>query len=123
MHQGQYLLQVVHGFRVGVADGNRLAALPGQPDQPVELLIDADQIAFIIQKDIAPGVGKPHLPGHLLCHGMTAGAAVYKEQLVCLQFRHQPAHGLLLFGKRAAHMVVQAAGLGNLAQGLAHRIQ
>ena len=61
IQQGEYLLQVVYGFRVGVPDGDGLSALTGQFEQLVELLIDGRQGAFVVQKDVASGVGNAGL--------------------------------------------------------------
>lgn len=92
-----------------MADGNRLAPGFGQAQELVELFVDGSHRALIVEKDIPVGGGNPGLFCQVSGQALGAGEAVdEKEIALCLDALHQPAHGLVVGGEQAAHVVVDA---------------
>ncbi len=109
-----------HGqrFRMGVANGERKAVVPGQPFQPTQLRPDRGGADFaIVEKDVPPRGVETIVARHLLGDRAAIGATVDEiEMAVGAQHLHQPAHLLGVSGQQAAHVIVQAGNAGKAGQ-------
>src|SRR5690606_14716633 len=113
----QFPLQVSDGHFVGVADRNSGTHLTGNLDQALELPIDGLFGDLVVEEYITGQIGDLKLLSHSLCHGLCRGAAVDKIQRVTADLLHGPLHRATVLGEDATSMVVQAAHVGNVAQG------
>ncbi len=75
-----------------MANTDRMAVLPGQLDQFVQLPANLFFIFHIVEEHIASGGFDEIFPRHLLRHCLVGCAAVNKEQAAFPDAAHQPPH-------------------------------
>lgn len=77
---GQYIVEVVNRFPVGMSDCQRGAMLSGNTEKPHKLLVDGCAVLLMIQKNIPTQVGNVILLGNTGGDGTGNGPAVDKIQ-------------------------------------------
>ena len=113
---GQLAFQHRQGAGVRMADHHHRTLTAGDLQAALEGGGHRFRAGVVIEKQVAGQAGQCDALGAGGGHRLRRGAAVDEEQMASLQLRHQRGHRRFIGCHQTAHVVVQAAGLGDRPQ-------